>query len=103
MSEQGEVAASVGGRTLASVSAARGLINRACDRASRPRARERPAQSRLGAIALRCSVPDVVVIDFGGGDVVVRAPAGRFLAGAAVRPDRVGVGTYWSGGCAAEE
>ena len=102
MSEQGEVAASIGGRTLASVSSARGLINRACDRAARPRARGRPAQSRLGAIALRCSVPDVVVIDFGGGDVIVRAPAGRFLVGAAVRPDRVGVGTYWSGGCAAE-
>ncbi len=102
ISEQGEVAASIGGRTLASVSAARGLINRACDRAPRPRARGLPSQSRLGASMLRCSVPPAVVIDFDGGDVAVRAPAGRFVAGAAVRPDRVGVTSYWSGGCREE-
>ena len=104
ISEQGEVAASLGGRTLASISAARGLINRACDREPRPRAGGgEPSRSRLGAGLLRCSVPREVVVDFGGGDVAVRAPGGRFLAGAAVRADRIGVATYWGGGCRAVE
>ena len=102
ISEQGEVAASIGGRTLASVSSARALINRACDRAARRgRGLGRPPRGRLGASVLRCSVPPVVVVDFAGGDVTVRAPGGRFLAAAAVRADRVGVAAYWGAACAA--
>ena len=101
ISDQGEVAASIAGRMLASVSAARGLVNRACDREPRRRAGGSPSASRLGAGLLRCSVPREVVVDFAGGDVAVRAPGGRFLAGAAVRSDRIGVATYWSGGCRA--
>jgi hypothetical protein len=100
VSDQGEVAASIGGRTLASVSTARALVNRACDRARRVAPGGRPPRGRLGAGVLRCSVPAVVVVDFAGGDVTVRAQGGRFLAGAAVRPDRVGVAAYWGDGCA---
>lgn len=101
ISAQGEVAASIGGRTLASVSSARALINRACDRAPPPAgAAARPPSGRLGATVVRCSAPSVVVVDFGGGDVTVRAPGGRLLVVAAVRPDRVGVAAYWGDGCA---
>jgi hypothetical protein len=101
ISEQGEVAASIGGRTLASVSAARALINRACDRTRRRGAgASRPPSGRLGASVLRCSVPPVVVVDFADGDVTVRGAAGRVLAAAAVRPDRVGVAAYWGADCA---
>jgi hypothetical protein len=101
ISEQGEVAASIGGRTLASVSSARALINRACDR-SRRRASgaARPASGRLGASVLRCSVPAVVVVDFADGDVTVRRVGGRVIAAAAVASDRVGVAAYWGQGCA---
>ena len=100
VSDQGEVAASIGGRTLASVSSARALVNRACERIE-PRAGggARAARGRLGASVLRCRVPPVVVVDFAGGDVTVRAQGGRFLAAAAVRPDRVGVAAYWGEGC----
>src|SRR5688572_26500997 len=80
ISEQGEVAASIGGRTLASVSSARALVNRACDRTERRAAGEkRPARGRVGAGILRCSVPPVVVVDFAGGDVTVRTAGGRLL------------------------
>ena len=100
ISEQGEVAASIGGRTLASVSAARALINRACDRAEpRTGAATRPPRGQVGASVVRCSAPPVVVVDFAGGDVTVRAPGGRLLVAAAVRADRVGVAAYWGGGC----
>jgi hypothetical protein len=100
VSDQGEVAASIGGRTLASVSSARALVNRACDRAGRARAaRGRPPRGRAGGGLLRCSVPPVVVVDFARGDVIVHAPGGRFLAGAAVRADRVGVAVYWGSAC----
>ncbi len=100
VSDQGEVAASIGGRTLASVSSARALVNRACDQtAPRDGGGVRAARGRLGASVLHCTVPPVVV-DFAGGDVTVRAPGGRFLAAAAVRPDRVGVATYWGEDCA---
>jgi hypothetical protein len=102
ISPQGEVAASIGGRTLASVSTARALVNRACDRTDRRVERgDRPPRGRVGAGVLRCSVPPVVIVDFGGGDVTVRAPGGRLLAAAAVRADRVGVAAYWGDGCAA--
>jgi hypothetical protein len=102
VSDQGEVAASIGGRTLASVSSARALVNRACDQIEpRDGGGARPARGRLGASVLRCSVPPVVVVDFRGGDVTVRAPGGRFLAAAAVRGDRVGVAVYWGPGCTA--
>ena len=62
---------------------------------------DRPPRGRVGAGVLRCSVPPVVIVDFGGGDVTVRAPGGRLLAAAAVRADRVGVAAYWGDGCAA--
>ena len=100
ISDQGEVAASIGGRMLASVSSAPALINRDCDRTASRGGLERPPRGRLGASVLRCSVPRVVVVDFAGGDVTVRAPGGRFLAAAAVRSDRVGVAAYWGDGCA---
>jgi hypothetical protein len=85
------------------VSTARALVNRACDQIE-PRDGDggggvRAARGRLGASVLRCSVPPVVVVDFRGGDVTVRAPGGRFLAAAAVRGDRVGVAVYWGPGC----
>ncbi len=102
ISDQGEVAASIGGRTLASLSSARALINRACDRAERTAAGgARPARGQVGASVVRCSVPPVVVVDFAGGDVTVRAPGGRLVARAAVRADRVGVAAYWGRDCAA--
>jgi hypothetical protein len=100
ISEQGEVAASIGGRTLASVSSDRPLINRSCDRVAREPATRRPSRGRIGATVLRCSVPPFVVVDFAGGDVTVRTAGGRLLAAAAVRPDRVGVAAYWGDGCA---
>jgi hypothetical protein len=101
VSDQGEVAASIGGRTLASVSSARALVNRACDRTEQARlTRGRPPRGRAGGGLLRCSVPPVVVVDFAGGDVIVHGPGGRFLAGAAVRADRVGVAVYWGEACA---
>jgi hypothetical protein len=100
VSDQGEVAASLGGRTVASVSSARALVNRACDRTEpRELVGGRAARGRVGASVLHCSVPPVVVVDFAGGDVTVRAPGGRFLAAAAVRGDRVGVAVYWGAGC----
>jgi hypothetical protein len=100
VSDQGEVAASIGGRTVASVSSARALVNRACDRGGPARAaRGRPPRGRPGGGLVRCSVPPVVVVDFAGGDVAVHAPGGRFLAGAAVRSDRLGVAVYWGAGC----
>jgi hypothetical protein len=100
VSAQGEVAASIGERVLASVSTARTLVNRACDRTrSRGGIATSPPGGRLGASVVRCSVPPVVVVDFGGGDVTVRAPGGRLLAAAAVRADRLGVAAYWGDGC----
>jgi hypothetical protein len=101
VSEQGEVAASIGERVLVSVSTARALVNRACDRTrSRGGIATSPPGGQLGAAVVRCTVPPEVVVDFGGGDVTVRAPGGRLLAAAAVRPDRVGVAAYWGRGCA---
>jgi hypothetical protein len=101
ISAQGEVAASIGGRTLVSISTARALVNRACDRTDRRvDGGDLPASGRVGAGVLQCVVPPVVIVDFGGGDVTVRAPSGRFLVAAAVRPDRVGVAAYWGDGCA---
>jgi hypothetical protein len=101
ISAQGEVAVSSGGRVLASVSSAPVLVNRACDRETGARARSRGGRGRLGATVVECRAPDVVVVDLAGGDVTVRAPGGRFLAGAAVNPERVGVASYWGEDCAA--
>lgn len=100
ISAQGEVAVSIGGRLLASVSSARALVNRACD-AGRAGGRvvRRGARGRLGASVVECRAPAIVVVDFRGGDVSVRAPGGRLLAAAAVNPERVGVAGYWGGGC----
>jgi hypothetical protein len=101
ISDQGEVAVSIGGRLLASVSSARALVNRACDvgRPSR-RAARRSARGRLGASVVECRAPAIVVVDFGGGDVTVRTRGGRLLAAAAVNPERVGVAGYWGDACA---
>lgn len=101
VSDQGEVAASIGGRTLASVSSARALINRACDHTESRGGGARAPRGRVGASVLRCTVPPVVVVDFAGGDVTVRALSGRFVAAAAVRGDRAGVAVYWGTDCAA--
>jgi hypothetical protein len=98
ISEQGEVTGSIEGRVLVVVSSAPPLVNRACDRTRRVTG-DRPAEGRLGASTLRCSVPAVVVIDFAGGDVTVRAPGGRVVAAAAVGEDRLGVAAYWGDGC----
>jgi hypothetical protein len=100
ISQQGEVAVSIGGRLLASVSSARALVNRACD-AGRAGGRSvrRGARGRLGASVVDCRAPAVVVVDFRGGDVSVRAPDGRLLAAAAVNPERIGVAGYWGDGC----
>jgi hypothetical protein len=100
VSDQGEVAGSAVGRVLVSVSSARALVNRACDRTRRVTG-ALPPGGRLGASVLRCSVPQVVVIDFAGGDVTVRSVRGRVLAAAAVGRDRVGVAAYWGETCVA--
>src|SRR5690242_513591 len=72
VSAQGEVAASVPGRMLASVSATRALVNRACDRLDqRGGARSGRRHGRVGAGIVRCRVPAVVIVDFAGGDVAV--------------------------------
>ena len=49
---------------------------------------------------IRCDVPGDVLVGFGGGDLTVRAAGGRFVAGAAIRADRVGVAAYLGAGCA---
>jgi hypothetical protein len=103
VSAQGEVALSIDGGVLASFASPRTLINRACEpevRRRAPRAPGRAAHGRVGASAVTCLAAAVVVIDFRGGDVTVRAPGGALLAAAAVRSDRVGVAAYWSERCA---
>jgi hypothetical protein len=54
----------------------------------------------VGATLLRCDAPGAVLVDFADGDLTVRTRDGRFLAGAAVRPDLLGVAAYWAAGCA---
>ena len=100
MSDDGEATVSIAGRVLASVAPGRALVNRACERGGGgARSSAAPRGGRLGATVVRCRTPDVVVVDFRGGDVTVFA-RGRLLASAAVRPDRARVAGYWGEGCA---
>lgn len=100
----GDATLSVGDALLASVAPTRALVNRVCDRergGGGVRARSGVRGGGLGATVVRCRAPGVVLVDFRGGDVTVHAAAGgRFLAAAAVRPDRIGVAGYWGDGCA---
>jgi hypothetical protein len=97
---EGEVSLSTPVMVLASVAPTRALVNRACDRAPRGAAlRAGTRAGRVGAGVVRCRTPDEVLVDFDDGDVIVRAAGGRFLAGAAVRPDRISVAGYWGAGC----
>ena len=103
LSAGGEVSLSSPAMVLASRGRpTRALVNRACDRAEAARGAARTAarSGRVGSIIVRCDVPPVVLVDFGGGDLTVRTAGGRYVAGAAVRADRIGVAGYWGAGCA---
>jgi hypothetical protein len=100
ISADGEASLTIGGRLLASVASTRAVVNRVCDQADPTRRRGKPAHGRLGASVVECDAPAVVAVDFRGGDLIVRAPRGRLLAGAAVRPGQIGVAGYWGRGCA---
>ncbi len=102
ISEDGEVSVSTPERVLASVAPTRAVVNRACD-PGRPAAAPRAAATRTGRVGrtlVRCDLPPAVLVDFADGDVTLRTLGGRFLAGAAVDPDRLGVAGYWGPGCA---
>ena len=92
----------IGDRPLAVVARSRTLVNRACERgpgAPRPT----PADTRggrIGGSTLRCDAPASVLVELRDGDLTVRARDLRFLARAAVGPDRLGVAGYWGAGCA---
>jgi hypothetical protein len=94
----------IGDRALALVARASALVNRACERVHGPAVRTRAASTRggrFGASTLRCRAPAEILVDLRGGELTVRADGGaRFLAHAAVRPDRIGVAGYWGAGCA---
>jgi len=105
ISAEGEASLSTPGRLLASIAPSRAVANRACDRARRAGGQRGAlgagaTDGRLGRTTIRCDAPALVVVDFAGGDLVVRAPDGGFVAGAAVRADRIGVAGYWGDGCA---
>jgi hypothetical protein len=99
VSADGEVSVASPVMVLASVAPARALVNRACSQGARGRKAEAGRSGRVGALVVRCRTPAIVVVDFAGGDVTVRAPGGRYVAGASVRPDRIGVAGYWGRGC----
>jgi hypothetical protein len=100
----GDATVSVGDALLASVAPTRALVNRRCDRehaGGGVRAPSGARGGRLGATVVRCRAPGTVVVDFRGGDVIVRADGGgRLLARAEVSSDRIGVAGYWGAGCA---
>jgi hypothetical protein len=99
VSADGEVSVTTPVMVLASLAPTRALVNRACSRGA---GRMRPGgarSGRVGALVVRCRTPEIVVVDLAGGDVTVRTAGGRYLAGAAVRPDRIGVAGYWGAGC----
>ena len=98
VSEEGEASLTIDGRVLASVAPTRSVVNRVCEAAA-PRGSGRPPHGRLGAATVRCGAPATVLVALHGGDITVRAPGGRFLAGAAVRADRIGVAAYWGARC----
>ena len=100
VSADGEVSLATPGMVLGSLAPTRAVVNRACDRAPRGAGRRDARSGRVGAVILRCRSPRAVLVDFGGGDLSVRAPGGSYLAGAAVRADRIGVAVYWGPSCA---
>jgi hypothetical protein len=98
---EGEATLSIDRRLLASVAPTRSVVHRACDRALvAPGGGSAGARVRIGGVVIRCSVPGDVLVGFDHGDLTVRSRAGRFVAGAAIRADRVGVAGYLGGGCA---
>ena len=105
VSEEGEASLTIDGRVLASVAPTRSVVNRVCavttedGAAAAPRGSGSPPHGRLGAATVRCGAPATVLVALRGGDITVRAPGGRFLAGAAVRADRIGVASYWGARC----
>jgi hypothetical protein len=103
ISAEGAATLSIGGMVLASVTPTRARVNRACERGSDGGARAPSGArgGRVGATVVGCRAPGVVIVDFRRGDLTVRAAGrGRFLAAAAVRPDRIAVAGYWGQGCA---
>jgi hypothetical protein len=102
ISAEGEASVTIDGRMLASVAPTRAAVHRICDRAAPPPARgDGGARVRVGGVLIRCDVPGDVLVGFRGGDLTVREPGGRFVAGAAIRADRVGVAGYLGATCAA--
>jgi hypothetical protein len=102
ISAEGEATLTIDGRLLASVAPTRSVVHRVCDRVRvAPGEGSAGAQVRIGGVVIRCDVPGDVLVGFDHGDLTVRSAAGRFVAGAAIRPDRVGVAGYLGGGCAA--
>jgi hypothetical protein len=100
VSADGEVSVATPVMVLASVAPTRSLVNRACSRARGGGRSDDATAGRVGAVVVRCSVPEIVVVDLAGGGVTVRAERGRYLAGASVPADRIGVAGYWGAGCA---
>jgi hypothetical protein len=101
VSADGEVSITTPVMVLASVAPRRAVVNRACERGGGAGGRDGALSGRVGATVVRCRAPDVVVVDFHGGDVTVRTRnGGRLLARAAVSPDGIGVAGYWGHGCA---
>jgi hypothetical protein len=101
VSPDGLASLSLGGRLLAQVFGDRALINRSCT-SQRGAALPpfRAARGIDGESALSCRVPRRVLVDLRDGDLTVREPArGRFLLGAAVSPDHLEAGGFWSASC----
>jgi hypothetical protein len=104
VSPDGLASLSLGGRLLASVSAGRALINRAC-LSQRPETLPafRAARGIDGESRLNCRVPERVLVDLRDGDLTVREPRrGRFLLGAAVSLEHLQATGYWSTSCAVD-
>ena len=105
VSEEGEASLTIDGacsprsRRRARSSTACARWRRRTARRRRPRGSGSPPHGRLGAATVRCGAPATVLVALRGGDITVRAPGGRFLAGAAVRADRIGVASYWGARC----
>jgi hypothetical protein len=97
----GTAALSSGGRPLAYVTGRRALIHRVCDPAPHLRLRGDPTPfGRNGPGLLRCRAGGALLVDFAAGDLTIRSGRrGRFLAGAAVGADHLGVGRYWTAAC----
>jgi hypothetical protein len=99
VSADGEVSVATPVMLLASVASTRAVVNRACSPDARVASRGDAGSGRVGGLVVRCRAPEIVVVDFAGGDVTVRSEGGRYLAGASVPSDRIGVAGYWGDGC----